>query len=81
MVVPCSCESNVLSARASVPAHKGSSIVLESRVDYSSLKVERMVSDEELRKKARDRAKDKNAFYAHFLIYVVVPTFLWAQWY
>lgn len=40
-----------------------------------------MVSDEELRKKAKKKAKDKIGFYVHFLIYIIVNVFLYAQWY
>ncbi len=40
-----------------------------------------MVSDEELRKKAKENVKEKIGFYVHFLIYILVNTFLFAQWY
>jgi uncharacterized protein (DUF486 family) len=40
-----------------------------------------MVSDDELRKKAKERAKEKIGFYVHFLIYVLVNSFLFVQWY
>jgi hypothetical protein len=39
-----------------------------------------MSSDEELRKKARKIAKDKSDFYIHFVIYIAVNAFLFAQW-
>ncbi len=40
-----------------------------------------MVTDEELRKKAKKIAKDKIGFYVHFIIYIVVNAFLFIQWY
>lgn len=40
-----------------------------------------MVTDEELREKARKTAKDKIGFYIHFIIYLLVNTFLFVQWY
>lgn len=40
-----------------------------------------MVSDEELRKQARKIAKDKICFYVHFVIYILVNGFLYAQWF
>ena len=40
-----------------------------------------MVSDEELRKQARKIAKDKIGFYVHFVIYILVNGFLYAQWF
>ena len=40
-----------------------------------------MVSDEELRKIAKERAKEKIGFYVHFIIYLLVNGFLYAQWY
>ena len=40
-----------------------------------------MESDEELRKIAKKRAKDKIGFYVHFIIYLLVNSFLFAQWY
>ena len=39
-----------------------------------------MVTDEELRKKARKIAKKKSDFYIHLVIYIAVNTFLIAQW-
>ena len=39
-----------------------------------------MASDEELRKKARKIAKEKSDFYIHFVIYIAVNLFLFAQW-
>ena len=39
-----------------------------------------MVSDEELRKKARKIAKEKSDFYIHLVIYIAVNAFLFAQW-
>ena len=40
-----------------------------------------MVLDEELRKQAKDKAKEKIGFYVHFIIYIFVNAFLFAQWY
>ncbi len=40
-----------------------------------------MVTDEELRKKAKKKAKEKIGFYVHFLIYFLVNAFLYAQWF
>lgn len=40
-----------------------------------------MESDEELRKKARKIAKEKTSFFVHFIIYILVNTFLFIQWY
>ena len=40
-----------------------------------------MASEEELRDKAREIAKEKIGFYVHFLIYVLVNLFLFVQWY
>ena len=37
--------------------------------------------DEELRKEARKIAKEKVGFYTHFIIYLAVNFFLYAQWY
>jgi len=39
-----------------------------------------MVSDEELRKKAKKRAEEKTGFYVHFTIYVIVNLGLFAMW-
>jgi len=39
-----------------------------------------MVTDEELRKKARKIAKEKSDFYIHLVIYIAVNAFLFAQW-
>lgn len=39
-----------------------------------------MASDEELRTKARKRAEEKIAFYAHLSIYIVANIFLVAIW-
>lgn len=39
-----------------------------------------MAQDEELRKKARKIAKEKSDFYIHFVIYIAVNLFLFAQW-
>ena len=39
-----------------------------------------MSTDEELRKKARKIAKEKSDFYIHFVIYLAVNAFLFAQW-
>jgi hypothetical protein len=39
-----------------------------------------MVSDDELRKKARKIAKEKSDFYIHLVIYIAVNLFLFAQW-
>ena len=40
-----------------------------------------MVSDEELRKKAKEKVKEKIGFYVHFLVYILVNAFLYAQWF
>ena len=40
-----------------------------------------MVTNEELREKASKIAKEKTGFYVHFLIYILVNVFLYAQWY
>ena len=40
-----------------------------------------MVSDEELRRQAKKIAKEKIGFYVHFLVYILVNIFLFAQWY
>ena len=40
-----------------------------------------MVTDEELRNKARKTAKEKTGFYIHFIIYLIVNIFLFIQWY
>jgi uncharacterized protein (DUF486 family) len=40
-----------------------------------------MVSDEELRKIAKEKAKEKIGFYVHFSIYILVNIFLFLQWY
>ena len=40
-----------------------------------------MESDEELRKIAKERAKEKIGFYIHFIIYILVNAFLFAQWF
>lgn len=39
-----------------------------------------MPSEKELRKKARKIAKEKSDFYIHFVIYLAVNLFLFAQW-
>jgi len=39
-----------------------------------------MPTDEELRKKARKIAKEKSDFYIHFVIYLAVNAFLFAEW-
>ncbi len=39
-----------------------------------------MVSDEELRNKAKKRAKGKVAFYIHFTIYLLVNLLLYSIW-
>ncbi len=39
-----------------------------------------MVTDEELRKKAKKIAKKKSDFYIHLVIYIAVNTFLFVQW-
>jgi hypothetical protein len=43
--------------------------------------VEKLESEEELREIAKKRAKDKIGFYVHFIIYILVNGFLFAQWY
>ena len=40
-----------------------------------------MVSDDELRKIAKKKVKEKIGFYVHFLIYILVNAFLFAQWF
>jgi uncharacterized protein (DUF486 family) len=40
-----------------------------------------MISEEELRTKARKRAEDKMSFYTHFSVYIAVNAFLIAIWY
>ncbi len=40
-----------------------------------------MVSEEELRRKAKKKAKEKIGFYVHFIIYILVNAFLFAQWF
>ena len=40
-----------------------------------------MVTDEELRNKAKEKAKEKIGFYIHFSIYILVNIFLFAQWF
>jgi len=40
-----------------------------------------MVSDEELRKIAKKKAKDKIGFYIHFIIYLLVNGYLYIQWF
>lgn len=40
-----------------------------------------MESDEELRKIAKERAKEKIGFYVHLVIYLLVNGFLYAQWF
>jgi len=40
-----------------------------------------MTTDEELREKASQIAKDKTGFYVHFFIYILVNIFLFVQWY
>ena len=40
-----------------------------------------MISDEELRRIARDSAKNKVEFYTHFAIYIAVNLLLIAIWY
>lgn len=40
-----------------------------------------MVTEEELRNKAKKAAKEKTGFYVHFIIYLLANTFLFIQWY
>ncbi len=40
-----------------------------------------MVTDEELRNKAKKRAEEKTGFYIHFIIYLLVNAFLFVRWY
>jgi len=40
-----------------------------------------MTSEEKLREKAREIAKEKIGFYVHLLIYILVNSFLFIQWY
>jgi len=41
----------------------------------------RMISEEELRAKARKRAEDKIGFYTHFAVYIAVNAFIIMIWY
>jgi hypothetical protein len=38
------------------------------------------LSDEEIRKKAQERVKDKKGFYTHMTVYLIVNAFLWLLW-
>ena len=39
-----------------------------------------MVAKEEIEKKEKMIAKEKRGFYIHFIIYILVNIFLYAQW-